>query len=417
MGKCNCFDVKMDLTTDMEKRYLTVNQNGLLQLVGNYEVNVQVPSENIIDDLRITDVYHSKNIVENSSCFMKGYAGVAESNPCVQPHELYLSFNNTKLLWSKRNECYVGLFKKSASSKRFALINDRLIHDERLKLYCWSYYDGEGYVYFYTYKDYTADDLVNIDPSIFVHRIYNVADGNGYSTEFDNYAISLNELYENLDLCVSDVSGGDSAEFFKRHEDKDLDGYYDGAISKNSVERYFENGMSKVEVLQIIMSKSIREGQGHFINNYYCGHFPIVPILLGDLLVRYEYYEDGMMASSWKKLNEFTEEEFKELRELVIKLPYDEGYVFSRYIKRGYNIWNQDTYTSCKQEEGSEDSIKLSRWGGGSRLDVKGGSHFASIPVQICVLNADEIKHRTKPSNSFLFKIKQYSNGNFVMKH
>lgn len=422
MGKCNCFDVKMELATDMEKRYLTVNKNGVLQLVGNYEVNVQVPSENIANDLLITDVYHSKKTVNSPSCHLKNdYGDIIKENIC-KPYELYLSFNNLKLLWDKRNELYLGVYKKSCSAKRFSLINDKVIHDERLKLYCYSYNDGSGDYYFYTPDEWSLEELISEDPSVFIHR--SLSGSGGFEIGYNNYAISLNELYEYDELCVSDVTGGDDASFLFRHEDKDLDCYYENAISKNTVEMCFSDGESKFDVLHKVLAKSVRISSGRYINNYYSGRFPITPIPLGDLLVRYQFYDNDIMVSSWKRLNDFTDDEFNKLREVVIKLPFDEGYLFSRLLKpderMSYIYINLNAYSTCKRLDGDmRGGSKLKRWGGGSRYKpTSDKSHpFVSVPVSFSILTADEIKHRPKPNNQFIVKIKQYTTGEFFIKH
>lgn len=408
MGKCNCFDVKMELATDMEKRYLTVNKNGVLQLVGNYEVNVQVASENIANDLLITDVYHSKEYINKEN---------TQENKIynnTHPYELQLSFNDAKLLWEKRNELYLGIYKKSNNAKRFALINDKVIHDERLRLYCYSYNDGDGDFYFYTPEEWSLEDLISEDPAVFIHRQFDLRTQNGIEIRYDNYAISLNELYERDVLCVSDVTFGYDASFLFRHEDKDLDCYYENAVSKRFVDECFEEGESKIDVLYKLLHKSVRYRKGSsggVYNSYYSGHFPITPIPLGELLVRYITFGEQPLCL-WKQLKEFTQEEYDELSEVVVRLPYDEGYIFSRFLRP---VTSSDI--KLNKYVKVENGIKFVRWGGGASLRTCSYYGAISIPIQFSIISADEIKHHKKPANSYTISIRQDNLGNYFMKH
>ena len=412
MGKCNCFDVKMELATDMEKRYLTVNKNGVLQLVGNYEVNVQVPSENIANDLLITDVYHSKEYLNKLN---------TQENKIynhTHPYELQLSFNDAKLLWEKRNELYLGIYKKSNNAKRFALINDKVIHDERLKLYCYSYNDGSGDYYFYTPDEWSLEDLISEDPYVFIHRQLDLRTLNSSEIDYDNYAISLNELYEYDDMSVTDVTGGDNdPSLLFRHEDKDLDCYYENAVSKRFVDECFEEGESKIDVLYKLLLKSVRHRKGSsggVYNSYYSGHFPITPIPLGELLVRYMTFGEQPLCL-WKQLKEFTQEEYDELSEVVVRLPYDEGYIFSRFLRPVTS--SALNYEKFNKYVKVEEDIKLVRWGGGESLRTCSYYGAISIPIQFSIISADEIKHHKKPANSYTISIRQDNFGNYFMKH
>jgi hypothetical protein len=401
----------MELATDMEKRYLTVNKNGVLQLVGNYEVDVQVPSENIANDLLITDVYHSKEHLNESNTQEN------EIYNHTHPYELQLSFNDAKLLWEKRNELYLGIYKKSNNAKRFALINDKVIHDERLKLYCYSYNDGSGDYYFYTPDEWSLEDLIFEDPSVFIHRQLDLRTYNTFEIDYDNYAISLNELYENDVMSVTDVTGGDNdPSLLFRHEDKDLYCYYENAVSKRFVDECFEEGESKIDVIYKVLNKSVRQRIGSsegVYNSYYSGHFPITPIPLGELLVRYVIYNEQPVCL-WKQLKEFTQEEYDELSEVIVRLPYDEGYIFSRFIRSQAGDIN---YEKLNKYVKVEKNVKFVRWGGGASL--RSNTYFGtiSIPIRFSIISADEIKHHKKPANSYTISIKQDNLGNYFMKH
>ena len=358
MGKCNCFDVKMELATDMEKRYLTVNKNGVLQLVGNYEVDVNVAGGGGGGKLAITNVfnpaYHKIAATINGmsyKTYTKLYADILFNLNC-----------DINGLWKAKDTTYLTLSKYSRTRRKFVVLNDKKISDERFKLYCWavtfSYPNDLDWRYFYTLDDYdSVEELVDADPLIWYSKDLDdlgraMPCENGYATNI--HTLTCNGLY------ISDYY--DMSSNIIRYRKHDVDSYYVSIVGADPVDKWRKdivwhgeevpddywnksNFLDWAQTDRALIKRRNHDKQ-KIVYRSYAEDYPIEPVKLSDceillsrdLSVKY-FGEDALgKGDLWMRLGDLIEDDLQHITDITLKAPYNSNEILSRlYIIKSPN--------------------------------------------------------------------------------
>lgn len=287
--------------------------------------------------------------------------------------DILINFNtDINTIW-KQKDMFITIAKYSKNKRKFVVLNDEQMHDDRLKMYCWVVRHGHDnpiyWSYFYTDHDFndSPDELYEYDPIIWTVRnplpLYR---NQPFYDDHNNYATSLNQLIT-FGECVQ---GFYTRENIERYTQGDVDNWFVSMGTKNPIAQwgaewwgitedeaddliweekaYFmdwiadksftERGKTDVPVGEDEEGNAIMEEVPLYAFRSYCGDYPITPVRIADcqLLMtpklKEKYYgkDASGMSDVYITIKDLTEEDLPLIDKIVLKLPYNTNYILGR---------------------------------------------------------------------------------------
>lgn len=408
--------------------------------IENYDtavVNVKGSGENI----QITNVYSST--YKPTTMDIDGDS----FNTCEKLYaDILINFNtDIKTLWQQK-DMYISIAKYSKNKRKFIVLNDEQMHDDRLKMYCWVVKWGEDnpiyWTYFYTTDNFNnrVSELCEYDPTIWtVRNPIPMYRNSTYYDEYNNYATALNQLLTS-GLEVSDLY---SEEDIERYTQGDIDNWFVSMGTKNPIAKWGDEwwGITEDEADDLIWEekadfidwittyksfvqrgkKEVQDGDEMeevllYAFRSYCGDYPIAPVRIADcqLLMtpklKEKYYgtDASGMSDVYMSVEDLTEEDLPLIDKIVLKLPYTTNEILGRLYTNPkqenyiYRDWRDGIYvdylTACDRIGGSKHVMSVDgneggclevtlRFGLCTAEQIKSGN-YKDLPQFTCKLYA-----------------------------
>lgn len=348
-------------------------------------------------NLQITNVYSSTykptTMVVDEDSF----------NTCEKLYaDILINFNTDIKTILQQKDMYISIAKYSKNKRKFIVLNDEQMHDDRLKMYCWVVKWGEDnpiyWTYFYTTDNFNnrVSELWEYDPTIWTvrnplpcYRNYALYD------EYNNYATALNQLITD----GSSVQSYYNEEDIERYTQGDIDNWFVSMGTKNPIKKWGDEwwGMTEDEADDLIWEekadfidwittyksfvqrgkKEVQDGDEMeevplYAFRSYCGDYPIAPVRIADcqLLMspklKEKYYgtDASGMSDVYMSIEDLTEEDLPLIDKIVLKLPYTTNEILGRLYTNPkqenyiYRDWRDGIYvdylSTCDRVGGSK---------------------------------------------------------------
>lgn len=309
-------------------------------------------------ELNITNIYNSsyKPLIQHYD-IGEGEQSYNTSNRLYA--DIIFNLNcDGKTLYACKDTTYVTLSRYAKSRYKHTVFNDVKQSDKRLKMYCWVVTNDEinpvYWSYFYTTEDFNNDvnemwDNCYDGSYVWVSRLPFAEERCYGSLGWENnYITSINQLVITDEWLEDYWTKWD----IQRYPEGDVDSYYVNALSENPIRKWLNEWWdgdepdsfieeNKEDFILWVTSKSfgIRgfnpdKEVDLYAYKTYCGDYPITPIKLADCEVQIwgdlaeKYFDD--VRDEWIKLSNLEDDDIKELKQIVFRLPYNTNEIIAR---------------------------------------------------------------------------------------